>query len=259
MKRILLIGDLHSGAQTSVCRDQAVFGEEKEFTHIANLLQSKYINPHWETLKERPKFDHIALLGDQVDGANRKERGAGVWSVDSDVQVEESANLVLELPATKQCVISVISGSGYHRDTNPNNDKRVVNMLNELGGKGTAKFCGEQFNLKIEDCRINLCHEVSGTFYHGTALNKEIMFSYLYKWDYTGMVRAHRHHFHFDWDGSRFALMVPGWKVRDAYALKFGNRFKSQIGWVEMTIDGDKWDIKPFLKTVHHDIQDLKV
>ena len=256
MKRALFISDIHAGSNYSVAAPKSRTDYEGG-THGMNPIQKNILWPRWKEMCSSEPYDFVVVNGDLVDGINRKSGGLGVWTSIMDLQAEGAARLLNMIPLKKGGIIYIVGGTPYHVQDNPGVDQLVSHKINEMGGN--AKYVGVEFILKCEGQKIHITHPCGGGFYYGAMLNREIVYSYLYEHTFTGMVRGHRHHFHFDSDGHRFAMMLPAWKCRDDYTAKFGLKYQSQIGWVDMTFDNGAWDYTPHLFSLKNEIKEVKI
>lgn len=261
---ILLISDLHSGSTVSPLHPKTKL--EDEMSVGMNPFQKKVLRPFWREMCRIP-VDRVVMCGDMVDGKNKKDGGCGIWTADINLQVENAALLIRELniipdeDGIRQ--IDAIGGTGYHVGDNPGYDQMVCERINKKNDRTDIKFNahyhGLEFIAEIEKCKIHFSHKMSTGFYQGTALNRELMYSYLYEYDIDGMVRGHIHQYHLDTDGDRFAVSLPGWKGRDRYLQMWGLKMLAQVGWVILRIEDDHWSLHPTKKSLKNSIKTVKL
>ena len=247
--RILLISDLHCGSGMSIAHPQARINAEGATLGL-NKIQQYTLWPLWKKMCEtKEPYDLIVVNGDLVDGKQSKSGHMGLWTADMDCQAECAAKLLDMIPLKKGGEVHIIKGTDYHRGNNLCADSKVVDKFNRLqrNRDKNAVDQGLEYVLKIDDCTFHIAHTIGGGQYLGTALNKEVMFRHLYHYEFTGMIRGHRHNYHFDSDGDCFGLLLPCWKGRDDYEKKHGLKWISMVGWVEMVVDGKTWDVTPHL------------
>lgn len=260
---ILLVADIHSGSTVSPVHPKAKL--ESGMSVGPNNFQKRVLRPFWREMCKVP-VDRVVTLGDMTDGRNRKDEGCGIWTSDLTLQTLNAALLLRELNIRPDEEgykrIDAIGGSGYHIGSNPSTDQLVCSKINELNDRSSDKFDvkyhGMEFILSAEKCKVHFSHKMSTGFYQGTALNRELMYSYLYQYDIDGMIRAHIHHYHLDSDGRRFAVSLPGWKGRDKYLKSFGLKYLSQIGWVVLRLKDGDWSVHPTLKSLKNIIKTVK-
>ena len=259
MTRTLLVSDLHCGSHVGL-NLPTVKLDKKVYANPMNIVQRKVLLPFWDELCSSEPFDNIVVDGDLIDGANPKDGGMGVWTTDLKLQAAVAAEAILRIPLKPKGRIDVVEGTGYHGGHNPIMEEIVVTMINSKDKRdyAVAEY-HDELDLNIDGLKFNISHKLSNTFYRGTALNRELMWDYIYKHDYIGLIRAHVHQYHRDDDGKRFAISLPGWKLRDRYAKSFGLKFIAQIGWAVLTVEDGEWDIRPRLRTMKNDTSVVKL
>jgi len=246
-KRVCVISDIHSGSGVSPADKECRVNYDGNVIGL-NPVQRR-INRVWAEMCASEPYDAVVVCGDLCEGGNWKSQGAGLWTNSMDLQAEGAARLISRIPLKPGGVCHFIGGTPYHIGDNPGADQLVAQKLNAMGG--IAKYHGIEFILNIDGQRIHFSHWSSGGFYEGTFLNREIVWSYIYKHNINGLMRAHLHHYHLDSDGHRFAVLLPGWKIADDYVKRKGFRYgRGQIGWVDLYVGHGKVDIQPHLYSV---------
>jgi len=229
MKRILAVGDLHVGSLVSVMPDE-VYVEATD-TARANKIEAnpiqKALYAAWQAmLDDIGKVDACFVLGDSIDGPNRKSTGFELWTSNLNQQVTTAADLLAMIKTRKYYGIQ---GSFYHVGENTSSDLAVLTMLHGTFGTDLAVTVGPH--------RIHLAHQIgvsSSPISKATALQGEIVGAHLNKdafGDFDLIVRAHRHESGYVQNAWGRALVVPGWKLRDAFVSKLGLRTAPQIGY----------------------------
>jgi hypothetical protein len=256
--RILEIADLHNGSAVSPAHPKSEANDDGNVVGLSPV-QEKTLNPVWKELCKQKPYDLVVVNGDATEGQNKKDNIGGVWCSSIDLQAKNAALLLSEIPLTEKGKFVLIGGTPYHVGSNISADQKVATYL-ASEHKINAKYMGLEFLLRYGDNKIHHCHWSSGGFYEGTFLNREIIWSYIYKHDITGLVRAHLHHYHEDSDGSRFGLLLPGWKVADNYVKTKGFRFgRGQIGWVDLDLTETDCTYTPHLFTFKDKFKEVRL
>lgn len=246
----LLLSDIHSGSWYAPVLPKARVDYDGGTIGL-NPLQEKILLPHWKKMCDGGPYDFVVVNGDLVDGLNRKEKGLGLWTCVLDLQADACASLLNAIKVKKDAPFIIIGGTGYHVGDNPGIDQLTAEKLAKLGKN--AKYKGLEHILQFGKQKIHFSHWVSDAMYDGTTLSKEILFSKKHDIDATGFIRGHRHHYGCFTDGERFSAILPGWKCRDAYVQGRGMRYATtQIGWVELFLTEDTWELKPHLKKLNN-------
>lgn len=261
---ILMISDLHSGSTVSPLHPKTKL--DGQMSVGPNPFQKRVLRPYWLEMCKIP-VDMAVFCGDMVDGKNPGDEGCGIWTSDMKLQTLNAALLCRELNIRPNeegyRQIYAIGGSDYHIGKNPSADQTVCEKINELNDrtdlKFDAKYQGMEFIMEAEKCKIHFSHKMSTGFYQGTALNRELLYSYLYQYDIDGMVRGHIHQYHLDTDGDRFAVSLPGWKGRDKYQINYGLKMLAQIGWAILTLEDGHWSVEPSKKALKGVIKRVKI
>lgn len=258
---ILWLGDMHCGSGVSIAKPGSKLNQDGGKLTL-NKLQQYVLYPKWKEMCEGGPYDLVVANGDLVDGRQRKSNNTGLWTADLECQAKCAAELLNMIPLKKGGEVHVVGGTEYHTDVNLSGDREVVNQFNRLqdNREKNAVYQGLEYVLKVDGCAFHVSHTIGGGVYHGSVLNKEIMFRHLYKYEFDGMIRSHRHNFHFDWDGTCFAMMLPCWKARDSYEMKHGLKWAlNKIGWVAMTVKDGEYDIDPTLYKLKDQMKEVKL
>lgn len=182
------------------------------------------------------KIPLLVFTGDLIEGTNRKAQSIGLFSARLSDQVEAAIELLAPLARRAETVLRV-SGTDYHDDAH--------NPLLALDIALKVKKARQVFNLDMGTGILNVAHHPKGggVMYEGTKLDQEQRLMRLAaeagkvpkaRW----IVRGHLHNFrHFRTPTSEVVLL-PCWKLPDAYAMK-GNLFGWQpdLGLVVMDRD----------------------
>jgi len=249
-KSVILTGDMHVGHKF------AVGGE----------LES--INNFWFEARDRllkPRANVFVINGEPIDGDNKRELGAGVWTTELDLQVEK-ANELLEYYKMDQ--IAMTRGSNYHTTKdNTGFEQLLANRITcapmldykMFGGIKTEKVTDwdkgfhhrivridDILALRAHNVIFNIIHHVGGSkwfAYATTAIARELaqmVFLDGKLWTKEDspriVVRAHTHKFVMVKFAHTAAFVSPAWKVTDRFQLKNGLD-AATIGLIEVVIE----------------------
>lgn len=232
-KTIGFIGDLHCGSHWGLWPTDDLPGGKK-----GNQYKGvRYLNNCYHTMiEEWPQLDLLVLMGDLIDGKQRKSSGTGVFSTNLHTQTEGAIKILEPLVAKSTKVIRV-HGTPYHEDFD--------NCLAELDARLGVKLADQVINLKLGQNILNVAHHPIGgpTLYAGTSTDKENLWSTIAaaerkvanaRW----IVRAHKH----DWimQETRFktVCIMPCFELPTPHAVKQNYwKFQPTIGGVLMTAD----------------------
>ncbi len=230
-KRILFVGDLHTGGHHSVLPRKRL----PEFPEFPGI---RYLNDCWDNaVFNLPEMVDITFfMGDLVEGTNRKAEGTGLFSTKLSDQVESAIELLAPIAARSKTVFRV-KGTDYHDS--------VHNPLLALDIELGVRKARQVFDVDLGSGILNVAHHPSGggALYLGTKLDKEQRLAGLAalakkvphaRW----IFRAHLHNFAHFITPMREVILTPCWKLPDAYSVK-GNYFGWQpdIGMVLMEED----------------------
>jgi hypothetical protein len=128
-RSVALLSDLHSGSAAAPWPETVTTAEGQRLMPSDEQI---YLNARLEEFKEvmdEFECDSVWLLGDLVDGNNRKAWGARRVTPELDLQVK-AAKTLLE-PLCKGRDVHGIIGSGYHDSMDTCLDQRIIE---DLGG-----------------------------------------------------------------------------------------------------------------------------
>lgn len=249
-KRIIaFFGDIHAGSVGAVFPPDFTTKDGNAIT--LNKAQSALYEYWQDALQTCDEFgvDTIMLVGDLIQGGNRKENGAGCLPVALDEQVEAAKQLLSTLCAGRT-VLSV-RGTPYHSSLDMDAERQVAKAVG-------AKKHDWVINGKIEGTSrtMNVAHGTSGAFvYRETAASREILFfdeAFAHgKLDqYDLIVRGHNHIFlHLDKPGKHY-LINPCWQTLtpSGYSMKQYAKWQPDIGFSMVLIDQkDRMQVMHFL------------
>jgi len=252
---VLVVNDIHMGSNEAIMPGaiRIVPDNDSSILIKPSGLQKFYFKEWRKMLKRVGPVDVCIANGDLVEGINRAEGGAGNWTNELDVQVDEAARL-LKMIGAKQYYGT--QGSPYHTGLNTSCDKLVLDKLDGI-------FKTDLY-LTVNGIRFHCRHDIgySGVP-HGraTAPNRDLINTKLNS-DLYGNVDislyAHTHYSQGVMNYGQKAFIVPGWKARDGFVRrKSSNAFDNGYGLFRIDDDGyytyDIYSFRPPQKYVIDD------
>ena len=240
---VLVVGDLHVGSNVSVMPDEVYLGEAERKNRISSNHLQKFIYKQWVDMVETVgKVDACIVLGDSVEGPNRKSKGIGLWTSDISEQVRVAAHL-LDMVKTRKYI--GVQGSFYHVEDNLSSDKAVINSLKGDFNDECVVVSGKT--------RIHCSHAVgvssSSTAYRPTPIAREMMLATINKEEYGKydlILRGHAHYYVEVRFGSSKGVICPCWKGRDEFVARKTLAFLPHLGYV--LLKGT--DVHPYVFTL---------
>lgn len=260
MKTILLISDLHVGSVF------AVFPKGYKTRH-QNLITLNPVQNElyeiWEQMSEdvqKDDYDYVFLLGDLIDGLNKK--GAGRERIVNNLNEQMDAAIRLLRPLCKRKEIVGITSSPYHNSGDYEVDREICKELR-------GHFLGTIANVRIKNTNkvINIGHGSGGSpIYAGTKASKDILLALsserLKKTPDADIIcRAHQHSYlHLESLGKHM-IWNPCWEGPRLNTYSMGNyhRYQSDIGVVKIEISDDEINVIPFLYTLTHERKNIRI
>jgi len=242
MKRILVVGDLHVGHHLSIMPEETTettnIGTKQ--THYANDLQLVFMKYWHRMIKESRKVDAVFNMGDNIEGANKKEYGLGLWTSSLRHQCEAAAQLLDQIRCSRHYMVY---GSNYHVGGNPYSEEVVADLLRYMGNKVVT---GQDLLItlnpkaeKAEHYKAHLLHKVGNTMYPATGINREMLLADVQKHELGHirlLIRGHLHRYVQVRFGSSVGIISPCWKLRDAFITNLGLKGIPRCGWVLVKI-----------------------
>lgn len=212
IRRIGFISCTHVGGSG------ALWPESHETVDGQTLLPSKEqltIKQYWDDFvsREIKAADTVILLGDMVQGLNRKSCGHGLMISDLGEQVAAAVSLLK--PVCEGRKVFSITGSAYHDSMDTSLDMAICKQLGGTfyGGLRTVDVKGTG---KV----LNICHGgASPTMYKATHEDRESMLldaaigAGNIRHPIDIIVRGHWHYYQALELGHRTLVRVPGWQA----------------------------------------------
>lgn len=242
MKRIAFVGDTHCGGVCGLWPRSWLPGD-------APYTGPRYLADCFDHLVSTwPDVDVLFLMGDLIEGKNRKSASVGLHTAQIGRQVDGAIEVLRPLCAKADRVFRVW-GTPYHED--------FEDGLGKLDLALKVEKSQQVINLRLPTRDggkniLNVAHHPpgGGAIYHGTKLDRQILWNIIAstqrkisaaRW----IVRAHVHACA---SMSRFgvtAITSPCWKLADPHAIK-GNyeQWQPDLGgllMVEDDLDPSGW------------------
>jgi len=261
MRRVLCISDLHCGSVWGLWHPD--YKTRHQNTIRLNSVQEE-IYEKWELMREEVNegegYDTVFLIGDLIDGLNK--RNYGMERMVSNLNEQVGVVLKLLKPICKGKEVIGITGSAYHGSADYEIDRRICN---ELRGKYGGSICNVR--LKHTDKIINIAHG-SGfpPQYIGTKMSKEILLSIMSaKLEKTPnidiLIRGHFHEYaHLEMLNRHF-ILNPAWEGTRHNLHSASNylRFQPSTGCVKLEIDEESINVKPYLYPLKSESKNIKI
>lgn len=256
VRTIAFLDSIHAGSKYAVW--PADFETEDGNKIGQNAAQVKlwdYWRMFWDEC-ERVGVDTVIVMGEYIDGTNKKEGGDDELS--TNLGEQKRGAIQLFQPYVSDRKLFAITGSSYHVKADTLSlDKEITESL---GGT----HCGYILNAKFAPSEkvFNISHFHSDTMYKATALSREMM--QMKEAEGTNslpmervdcVVRAHihtslvihEHHIH--------GFLVPGWKIYHPIKGRvqmYGRRIPMIGGVIVRITEDDRLRIWPELYPTPH-------
>lgn len=231
-KTIGFIEDLHIGSH------YAPWPEEDLPADVNKFEKSRYTVKCLNHMSEMlPHMNILYLVGDVIEGDNRKSQATGLHTAKLGDQVEAAITLLAPI-VEKADVVIRIEGTPYHEG--------FQGAMNAFDKRFKVRETTQVHDLIVEGKNnLNVAHHPSGgaTIYKGTSLDREnIWQSYAVaagkvcpaRW----IVRAHHHYWARFETSFKTVIQTPCFKLPDPYSKKQNYwRFQPDLGGVVMYRD----------------------
>lgn len=217
---IAFLGDTHCGSHFGLW-------PEEDLPPSAKWSGVRYLNECFDHLLAAwpEQLDLLVLMGDLIDGNQRKAEATGLFTASLGEQVDGAIRVLAPIAKRAKKIIRV-TGTEYHEGYH-----RALEKLDlSLGVRMAAQVIDVDLSGQI----LNIAHHPSGgsALYLGTKTDRESLWSMIAevarkvppaRW----IVRAHLHEYHRQEGQHRSVVLTPGFKLQDHYAKK-GNYFRWQ-------------------------------
>ena len=251
MKKILVISDLHCGADTAICiPDFEVNSEREEIktTVRANKVQEELFKQWQQMIDEHKRFDYVFNLADNIEGINRKGYGLGTIQSDLSWQTEMAIELLKMIPCRRHVGTQ---GSSYHVNSQASGDRAVIKTLSQIYHE---RFVfGDQVIFDVEDVKFHLRHVTPFTrqkVLSQSSLKRDILEA-LDEGKHTGRIncflRGHTHRYAgLDYKPYFAGYVSPCWKISDQFIQQRSIQ-NPDIGYLIIEVNGSDFEVTPHI------------
>jgi hypothetical protein len=211
----VVLSDLHIGSDLSPLPFD--FKTKKGLTIEGAPWQQELTGAFLELAKEWYQPDILIVLGDAVDGKQRKKSGVGIWSALLEDQCNASVQLIRAYQAKTHVVLR---GSDYHVDNNgdPVEEQLAKDLDAAKAGDGEYRSA-LKFILEAGDMRLHFAHHVPTSqteWFLSTPGAKEGIRLQL-QWRRLGHIdalfRGHNHYWWYQQGKSQHIIQCPSWQL----------------------------------------------
>lgn len=234
---VLFVSDLHASSFN------APWPRKK--TPEEGHSDAKYLTSCWEhNIELLPEVDLLVLMGDLIDGPQRKSASTNLFSPSLGHQVKGAIDLLEPLiEKVKPKRIYRVDGTDYH-DQGQQNPLLALDIAFEVAKTAIV------FDIRMANGEIlNVAHHPSGggsAVYQGTKVDRESMWAtvaaakeHVPKARF--VVRGHLHNYFFQETRDATIILLPCWQLPTPYAkTKNYYRFQPDLGNVLMTPDTNR-------------------
>lgn len=237
MKRVLAISDLHCGALNGLTPPEF----QTKYNTELYKIQKEFWNWFTKSIKSLGKIDVCFLLGDLVEGKQKKAGNTDIITADMQTQASIASRCVKQINANKYVFIR---GTNYHVFVDG------IEVEDLIASEFENSYIGNQLFTNINDVIFDLKHKVGGsTIPHGrfTALAKERLWNVL--WNETKnqpkadvLLRGHVHYYSVCQNSMFTAMSLPAMQI--PYGGNYGEKCCSgivDVGYVVFEVDEGKY------------------
>jgi hypothetical protein len=226
LKSIGFIGDLHCGSHYGLWPVEDLPGG-KRGTKYKGI---RYLNTCFADMVDKwPDLDLLILMGDLIDGKQRKSSGCGIFTSNLNEQVNGAIETLRPLTAKAKKIIRV-HGTPYHEEF----DDCLSSLDKSLGVSRAEQI----MNVNVGGHILNVAHHPIGgsTLYMGTAVDKETIWSNVAFAEKTvpharWIVRAHKHCWIHQETRHKDVCILPCFELPTPHAVKVNYwKFQPVIG-----------------------------
>ncbi len=233
MQTIAFVGDIHCGSHCGL------WPEDWLSRNKSHYIGTRYLNKCFAALvKSWPKIDLLFLMGDLIDGDQRKSKGVGLFTTDLGEQTDGAIECLT--PLIEKCKkVARVWGTPYHEGFD--------NAIGKLDTHFGIKSVRQVMDIGLEGGILNVAHHPSGAgaINLGAATDRENLYAAMAaqtkkvhapRW----IVRAHKHTYFYQDTETCSSMITPCFELPTAHAKKQNYfRFWPSIGGVLMVKDKD--------------------
>ena len=258
-KSAVIVSDIHDGDDHAVCTEspEKIDGEN----YVPNKIQQTLLETWKEAWKDliQKKPNIIVVNGEPVNGANRRNLGAGVWSTNLVDQIRDFKKLMKFAPKSNKLLF--IRGSGYHVTVDGATpieeivaEELKADRYRAFGGSG---FTDDEATIEMHGKYFNFTHHVGfaqWAQYKPTSLAKEMVKLHFDqgKREHTDVtIRSHVHYYVEIRFPNTLGFTTPAWKLPDSFMYRRGIPAIPDIGLMEVIIESNgKIIVEPHITSV---------
>jgi hypothetical protein len=247
---IASVGDLHCGSVVGLHPPDFLAGDDRPIPQ--NPLQS-YLWECWEHYAAKvAQYNIVAVTinGDAVDGAQRKNGGAEVWSTkpaDQCLAAEACIQYLLDVirKGGSNPKLFFVSGTSYHVGDGARDEEALARAMKAVAykGEGSGDRIRDVLNLDVEGVTINWAHHVSYAPVNSTSpIEREIEGAIRHEFGgyphVDALIRNHVHKSRVVQFKQRIGATSPCWQLRTPF-MRRGGVFRGElsIGGLLLEID----------------------
>ncbi len=250
MKRILVVGDIHGGHESSVTPPDWHIALTHGNSLKARLAQIQRLHWEWyiENIKKYGPFDGIVVNGDCIEGKGAKSGGTENITNDRHEQVDIATQVIEAARSKRTDKIVMTYGTAYHTGDGEDFEDIIARALD-------VKKPGAHEWLDVEGVIFDIKHHCgSSSVPHArhTAVARERLSNIL--WNEVGnqpkgdvIIRSHVHYYNFCGGRNWVAMTTP---ALQGMGSKYGSRRCSGIvdfGFVVFEVNNGEYKWHPVL------------
>jgi hypothetical protein len=247
MTRIVFIGDVHIGSNYAILPEDYKNPEDGS-VFVPNKWQKKLYNEWCKLAEKLSPVDIIVLMGDLVDGSQRRENW-GTLKIQN-IMTQADCFIKMFINTWKWNELYVVRGTDYHVTAQGVHiDEYIASQLRATkpgGGVDVEKFSADDIQLIVGRRTFHIAHHVpysSVPHYRLTPMARQLWLLKLYD-EYFGkvdfVIRAHVHYHIFGGFGDMIlGLTTPAWQLPTPWQRKKDPASPNDIGLIEFEIFPD--------------------
>jgi len=256
--KIAVISDMHTGSTVGLSPPNFPIADGG---YVRQNAGQQWLYAQWQDAMERiidAKPDVGVILGDMIQGSHQKDGQLVTNRLDLQAA---AAHILVEPFADAVGTLYIIRGTEWHEGAASENINALAKLLGAEPSPVTGQHSWWQLYLQppggTNKPVIHFAHHIAFTrvsWYAATAPLRDVLMllTDLYKWyredapHLNMMVRAHRHEFiHVQTAPDIQTLVIPGWQLPTAYAMRSVSGKIPQIGYAMIEWDGFDLVVKP--------------
>ena len=257
--RGVALADLHVGSRVGLANPKETPASDAGAPVRAGLFRC------WEESVSGPhaKPDVLLVVGDCVEGGNRKQSGIGTWTTDLLEQADHAVELLRMWHADR---IFMIRGSGYHVEANNSGLQIEEYIARQLGAEeypnqehlkpARRDRSGWSWYLRLAGVNMHISHKISVSkvfHYQSTPTARQLLNARLNNGlrrvlskdedsKLRVVIRAHAHYYNTVGYSGSDGYVLPCWKALDEWMLAGGPiEISPDIGYLGFHCEDGVW------------------